>query len=296
MTTLIERKRISRDLSGNAATVLWALIFAGAAITETDLADSWTDMSRPSVKQGLNRLNEYGLVTYHGKTSGWQVNLNQLRLWQGHDGLFLSEKATVSPSGSSFASPQPEYAPAPVDNSVDDHAETTTPTDTNCKNFTIPIRSDQIRSLNQSTSDFDLKNQSDLISLIEFFTIEPPNSDRLIAQQADASLFLGWLLWANCQDWVTKPHGWAIKATLNPKRPLERNYQQLAQWLLSLTPEECSEIDYQFNGRPFLDAYSLTCVIEESLEKKVPAAIADLIYTVSKAGHSQALWRICDAE
>lgn len=292
MTTLIERKRLSRDLSGNAASVLWALVIAGAAVTETDLADNWTDMSRPSVKLGLNRLNEYGLVTYHGKTSGWQVNLNQLRLWQGHDGLFLSEKVTASPSGSFSTSPQPEYDPTPVDNSVDNHAETTTPVDDNCKNFTIPIRSDQIRSLNQSKSDVDFKNQSDLISLIEFFTIEPPNSDRLIAKPADASVFYGWLLWAKCQTWVTKASGWAIKATLNPKRPLERNYQQLATWLLSLTPDERDDIDYQLNGRPLLDAYSLACVVEQVLEKTIDAAIADLLFSVSKAGHSQALWRL----
>lgn len=116
---IIEKKRFSRDLSKEAAAVLMALFLAGGAVTATDLAADWLDMSEEKVQRGLDRLAEYQLVTHYGKFTGWQLNIAQLSLWQGHSGVFLDKKATDI-SGVSVASPS---LPA-VTNQVPDYEKT----------------------------------------------------------------------------------------------------------------------------------------------------------------------------
>jgi hypothetical protein len=211
MMNIIEKKRFSRDLSKEAAAVLMALFLAGGAVTTTDLANEWLDMGEEKVQRGLDRLAEYQLVTHHGKFTGWQLNLEQLSIWQGHSGVFLDKKATDI-SGVSVASPT---LPAATDQ-VPDYEKT------RISGFPDQIRSD--RSFKPEKSDF--KDQSDLICVIQKLGIRDPGRKRLLETNAQAADLYGWYLWSKEQTWIGAPVGWALKCTLKGSRPTDDYLEQ----------------------------------------------------------------------
>lgn len=279
---LLEKKRLSRDLSGPATSVLFALILAGGTLTAVDLARDWCRESEPVVSDGLRRLAEHGLVTHYGKFEGWGVNLNQLALWQGHDGVFLSEKATSSISGSFVASPQKEPTAASCPPPVIENYEKT-------ENLGFLHRSDLIRSDFKDQSDFDFKKSDQIKHLISVFGIRPPHSGRLSAERIDPATLYGWLLWAYTQPWVNNPLGWAIKVTLNPSRSLSADWHQLADWLLDLPDEDRAEMSQ--NGRLPM-ACEVKAAVWSACQQEITTSQAELMVQVIKAGHDAALWRL----
>lgn len=236
--TRTDRRRMARDLSGPAASVLFALLLANGPVTATDLAKDWCGLSRLYVQKGLDRLADYGLVIHHGKRVGYAVNLQQLALWQGHSGVYL-EKATSDLPGSvasrlkatiyqegSVAPSSPEHE---VIHSQRQIVNNSPPESENCANFTIPSRSDQIRSISGS-EDFE-SDQSDLLTIVKNLQIDGTGRGKLIAAQADAATLYGWYLWALEQSWVQSAKGWAIRCTLAGDLPQPNYLEQARQYL-----------------------------------------------------------------
>lgn len=78
----LRQKRLLRDLRGAPLSIIFALIVAKRALSNQDL-QKWTGYKdKKSIKEGLERLVEYGVVVNLGRYSGWMLtsNLNQLPL------------------------------------------------------------------------------------------------------------------------------------------------------------------------------------------------------------------------
>lgn len=78
----LAQKRLLRDLKGSPLSIIIALIISQKALTNQDL-QKWTGYKdKKSIKEGLERLAEYGVVKNLGRYKGWTLadGINQLPL------------------------------------------------------------------------------------------------------------------------------------------------------------------------------------------------------------------------
>ncbi len=315
-----QTQRFVRDIKGPAASILLVLLMSGRSLTQAQLEEA-TGYSDKPVRQGIDRLTDYGLLQNNGRYDGWcispQLPLPFKELWQGHHGKFLEDgdDAQTGQTQESAYSPATETQDAPPAGAGSQDTLPSVGTQTSTRpRSEIPISEIGISDLGLSHArvdhdcliDCDLNTHVDQ-SINQSSNEEPGNSDQLAAlmrhlgihgrvfaefqqQQLPPAHLLAWHWWTLCQPWLTRnPLGYAIKLLRQGQLP-DPAWLGLVAWWQGLDADDRAlallHVTGHENGRrwhePAKGGTDLAYWLRDDLEPLPGTAVLEALVQLSR--------------